>query len=287
MTRTIVRERIPPTDPRLGRRVNHDTESWRYAWRTPHPGRRLTSVRHTRRVPVLDQGQLGSCTGNAGIGCLGTDPYYATISPTDHWHALNEADAVALYSSATGADDYPGQYPPDDTGSDGLTIAKVLTEAGEIAGYQWAFTVADALAALQTRPLISGVPWYDDMFNPDPATGIASIGGTLAGGHEFVVDEYDADRQLVGCTNSWGTGWGMSGRFYLRVTDWATLLAEQGDVTIFVPSTDPPPIPTPDPDRVADRTFADVLHLWVARRHVGDNERTARAARTWLTKRGL
>jgi hypothetical protein len=324
--RTIVRERIPTAaglPHPLGRHITHDSESWRYAWRSPQPGRRLSAVRHTRRIPVLDQGQLGSCTGQAGIGCLGTDPFYATLIPgalassaglTDGdlaqikasfietvlgdsvtfastrdapWYSLDEAGAVALYSAATGIDDYPGEYPPDDTGSDGLSIAKALTAAGMVSGYRWAFTPDDALDALQHGPVITGVPWYTNSFDPDPVTGIVSIGGDLAGGHEFVVDEYDPDRNVVGCTNSWGTGWGLAGRFYLRVDDWATLLSRQGDVTVFAPLTEPAPTPSPDPALAADQAFAAALRLWAFQRHVGRNGRAAKAGRTWLWKRGL
>jgi hypothetical protein len=91
------------------------------------------------------------------------------------------------------ADDYPGQYPPDDTGCDGLTIAKVLTAAGEISGYQHTFSLDDALKALGVTPVITGVTsWYQDMFNPTADGRVHPTGG-VAGGHEFVVDEIDAE----------------------------------------------------------------------------------------------
>jgi hypothetical protein len=280
--REIRRERIPSTDSRLRRHIHHDSMSRRYPiqprLRTP------ASVRWPRRVSVLDQGTLGSCTGNAGVGCMGTDPFFATVDDTDKWHHLNEADAVALYSAATSADPYGGEYPPDDTGSDGLTIAKVLNAMGMISGYRHAFSVADALDALQVGPVITGVNWYQDMFTPAP-DGTVAITGALAGGHEFVVDEYDAVRGAVGCTNSWGIGWGVAGRFWIRVHDWANLLNQQGDVTAFVPSTEPPPVPIPDSG--PDATFAAALRPWVTQRHIDGNARIARAARAWLSAKVL
>ena len=36
-----------------------------------------------------------------------------------------EGFAVKLYEDATVVDGYPGEYPPDDTGSSGLAICKV------------------------------------------------------------------------------------------------------------------------------------------------------------------
>jgi hypothetical protein len=282
--RVIFRERIQSRDSRLGRHVHHDSESRHYEYR---PARSApVSVRHQRRIPILDQGSLGSCTGNAGIGCLGTDPFYATLKSPKFGE--DEAGAVKLYSAATAADDYPGQYPPDDTGSDGLTIAKVLKAAGSIAGYQHTFSLDAALLALADYPLITGVNWYDGMFDPS-AEGIVSVTGALAGGHEFVVSEFDAGRGLVGCDNSWGTGWGVQGRFYLQVEDFGMLLSQQGDVTVFVPVDQPAPVPTPPSPAPgdADSAFAAVLHPWVRERHVSGNAHVAAAGKTWLAAKGL
>src|SRR6478735_807104 len=32
-----------------------------------------------RQLAILDQGDLGSCTGNAGTGALGTEPFYEAV----------------------------------------------------------------------------------------------------------------------------------------------------------------------------------------------------------------
>lgn len=297
MATTIYRERIPSTDPRLRRHVHHDSRSRAYAFDTT--GLSIVSAKHQRRIPVLDQGNLGSCTGNAGVGCLGTDPFYATLADVldgkgegmfvaGARYSFTEAGAVALYSDATKADDYPGEYPPDDTGSDGLTIAKVLKANGSISGYQHTFSLDDALKALGVTPFITGVSWYEDMFNPDP-DGRVHPSGALAGGHEFVADEIDATNGRVWFTNSWGTGFGVAGRFYLTFADFGVLLDRQGDVTIFTPLTQPAPTPIPAPADPADAAFAAVLrhHDWVHRHHVLDNAKVAAAGRAWLAKKGL
>lgn len=285
MTRTINRERYRPTDLRLGRHVNHDSESRRYPVDTA--GLTIASVRHRRRIVVLDQGALGSCTGNAGIGCLGTDPNYDAL-PVIGGYALTQQGAVKLYGDATRIDPYPGQWPPEDTGSDGLSVAKALQAAGDISGYTWAFTLSDALKALSATPLITGIPWFSSMFSPGP-DGLIKVFGSLAGGHEIVVDEYDAARGWVGFTNSWGQGWGQAGRFYLAAEDWGKLLEQQGDVTAFVPATAPAPAPAPPdpPPADVDVTLASALRPWATQRHVGGNARAAAAARTWLAAKGL
>src|SRR3954447_21394317 len=62
------------------------------------------------RIP-LDQGQLGSCTGNAcEMACYEMPGHSAKVTKT-------EAQAVALYRRATVLDGFPGTYPPEDTGS--------------------------------------------------------------------------------------------------------------------------------------------------------------------------
>lgn len=285
MTRTIYRERYRPTDHRLGRHVNHDSQSRRYPVDTT--GLTIASVRHHRRIAVLDQGNLGSCTGNAGIGLLGTDPNYDTL-PATGGYALNQQGAIKLYGDATRIDPYPGEYPPEDTGSDGLSVAKVLKAAGDISGFAWAFSLDDALKALSASPLITGIPWYNSMFSPGP-DGLVRVSGSLAGGHEIVVDEYDAARGWVGFTNSWGSSWGLAGRFYLQAEDWGALLAQQGDVTAFVPATAPAPVPVPPEPGPAtvDEVFASALRPWATQCHGGSNARAATAARIWLAAKGL
>lgn len=293
MSRTILRERIPSVDPRLARHVHHDSESRRYTFDTA--GLSVVSAKHTRRISVLDQGNLGSCTGNAGIGACGTDPLYGTVPSrvqpllvAQGAYSLDEAGAVELYSAATRLDDAPGSYPPDDTGSDGLAVAKALVRAGMISGYQHTFSLDDALKALTVTPFITGTNWYRDMFNTNHL-GRVQPGGDLAGGHEYVADEIDAANERVWFTNSWGAGWGIEGRFWMTFADYGALLDQQGDVTIFTPLTLPAPTPTPAPGDPDDAAFAAVLrhHDWVHRPHVLDNAKVAAAGRAWLAKRGL
>jgi hypothetical protein len=124
------------------------------------------------------------------------------------------------------------------------------------------------------------------MFNPS-SEGLLSVSGQYAGGHEIVVDEYDPVRGWVGFTNSWGAGWGVAGRFYLQAEDWGRLLAQQGDVTVFVPATQPAPQPIPEPGGQADVALARAARPWVNQRHVGGNKVMANKLKAWLVDRGL
>ena len=94
---------------RLGRHVEHDPQSRAFSAGTAA----IKTVTYQRHGSAFDQGDLGSCTGNAMAGVLMTDPFWV------RGRNLTEADAVALYKAATKLDDIPGKSPPDDTGSSG------------------------------------------------------------------------------------------------------------------------------------------------------------------------
>jgi hypothetical protein len=281
---------VLPSNPRLGRHVNHDPRSRAYA--VAPTATHLAPVRHAAHIAVLDQGKLGACTGNAGVSAIYHEPYVeGTVIP---WaaYAASEAGAVALYSRATQLDDYAGSYPPTDTGSDGLSIAKALTAAGIISGYLHAFTLQSALLQLMTTPLITGIIWYNSMFDAGP-DGVLTVdvGSGLAGGHELCVDEYRPALgnlpALVGGPNSWGPGWGDRGRWYLTVDDWGTLLEQDGDVTAFVPADQPAPTPTPEPADPYDAVLWTTTKAWAGGRHTGSNATAARAVTAWAKSKGL
>jgi hypothetical protein len=279
-------------DPRLGRHVQHDSRSLSYPYRAP-AGVTLTSVRHPRHVPVLDQGQLGSCTANGGLGAVGTGRNWVgdvvtRLGALDD--AALEALAVDVYSEETRVDTFAGAYPPDDTGSSGLAASQVLKSRGFISGYQHTFTLTDALAALQVGPIICGTDWHEDQFDP-AADGRLSITGAVAGGHEYCVDEIDVPNQRVWLTNSWGTSWGVKGRAYYTWADFGKLLAADGDVVLFVPldqpapPPQPPTPPTPSTDPAGDALWA-ATRQWTAERHVGDNGKAAKAVAAWAKATG-
>ncbi|ROO82566.1 hypothetical protein EDD29_0046 [Actinocorallia herbida] len=237
---------------KLGRRVDHDVRSRRYPARAADPST-LTSVRHARFVPVLDQGTLGSCTGNAAIGAIGSGHLFLALPDSARELLGRTADevettAVSVYATATTMDDWEGEYPPTDTGSSGLAVAKVLKSVGWISGYRHAFSLAAALTALAEAPVITGLPWYSSMFEPDLDGRLRVHRGTGPdGGHEVVLDELDVANRRVWLTNSWGPNWGVGGRAWLSWDDFGQLLAEQGDVTVLLAATEPPPVPTPLP----------------------------------------
>lgn len=228
VTRRIVEHVVP--GKRVGRHVEHDPRSRDYPVRAT--GAPLRNVLHKRHVPIYDQdatvtykgkqyvGGLGSCTGNGMAGCLSTGQF------THHFH---EPTAVKLYHQATILDGFPGEWPPDDTGSSGLAVAKAAQQAGYISSYQHAFTLDQALQALMNGPVITGTDWYTGMDQPDP-DGRVHVTGSVRGGHEYCVLGVDVDARTVRFANSWSPAWGDNGYGVMSWDDWAKLLDAEGDV---------------------------------------------------------
>jgi hypothetical protein len=218
---------------RLGRHIEHDARSIAYAvehtvdqlW-PPH------AVDWTRYSRILDQGQLGSCTGNALTGWLACAPHVHSLPEGARY---DEQFAVQLYELATKLDTVPGQYPPTDTGSTGLAVCKAARQLGLISGYGHALTVAGLLHALMSGPVIVGVPWHEGFDQPD-ADGMVEATGTVRGGHEFLVRGYQPgptyDEGVLLADNSWGVSWGVAGSFRFTVATWRQLRAERADVTV-------------------------------------------------------
>ena len=227
---------------RLGRNVNHDPRS--LAYQVVPSGVAQTKM-WDRKIPVLDQGSLGSCTGNATVGVLGSEPFYDTL-PVGTQVTLDENEAVKVYGLATRLDGFDGTYPPDDSGSDGLSAAKAAKQLGLISGYLHITSIAAAQTAIQSGPFIVGTNWLSGMDDPD-SSGLVHATGSVRGGHEYECYGYDAAADVWHFWNSWGTSWGNEGAFSYSTADFAKLLGQQGDATTFVPLTQPAPVPTPVP----------------------------------------
>jgi hypothetical protein len=265
----------------LGRHVNHDPRSLRY----PVKARAGLAVSQEwlRRIPLLDQGSVGSCVGNGVVGVLGTEPYYSTLRDLiAAGLTLDEALAVIVYSLATTLDPYTGQYTAptwEDTGSDGLSGAKAAQQLGYINGYLHCLSLDAVITALQDGPVVTGVNWYTSFDHPDGG-GVVSLlnAGSIRGGHEFEVYKVDMEARMFGAYNSWGPSWGSMGRFFFSFADYERLLSEDGDATAFVPLTAPTPVPKPPCVDEADLTLVQKATLCT---------RHSRPFKAWKVAKGL
>lgn len=271
----IVRRVIAETiveGKRLGRMVLHDARSLMHQMPSSDPP--TTAIEWPRRVPILDQGALGSCTGNATVGALGTDPSYAALNVLfGPGLSFDEAEAVLIYSGAEKLDGGAG-YPPEDNGSSGLSVAKVAKALGYIASYLHCTSIAGCFTAIKTGPFLVGSEWLTGMDSPD-AHGVVHATGSVRGGHEYLCRGYDPATDLWLFDNSWGPSWGrLAGSFKMSTADFTKLLAAQGDATVLLPLPNAPapaPTPTPTPDgsyvEVTDPAALARLDELAARHH--------------------
>lgn len=232
----------------FGRNINHDPESLRYrVGREAKP----KTVSWDIFIPILNQANIGKCVAETGAEYLGSELIWPTLS-ADLKKTLStsvdtaEAWTSALYRELTSSDTFPGSWEPDDTGSDGLTLGKVLTKRKLINGYRHVTTIGEADAAIQEGPFAAGTMWLSGMDNPR-TDGTVKVSGTVRGGHEYLCFARDAERDLWWFRNHWTPQWGKNGTFAYDTPGLQKLMGMQGDITVFVPLTQPKPEPTPVP----------------------------------------
>lgn len=220
-----------------GRYIYHDIRSEDFTVSGPEsflggrewpPG--IRSVLWEPHIPAMDQGTLGSCTGHAMAHVLAS-PARGRYGP--RLRGINREAAELLYSGGTYLDSIPGTWPPVDTGGSGLGVMKYCHRLGFVRAYQHAFSLPQALIALQWTPVIMGLSWREDMYRPDRA-GLVSWSGPVTGGHEVALIGCSLESELMTFRNSWGPQWGLQGNFSMTFEDFEAALADFGDVVVPV-----------------------------------------------------
>jgi C1A family cysteine protease len=185
--------------------------------------------------PVEDQGQLGSCTGNAIVGAMEflEFPSGKMINLSRLFVYYNERAMEGTINQDAGAQIRDGiktlnvngvcnevlwPYdikrfmfkPSKNCYTDGLTR--------KISVYSRLNTLADMQNCLAAGfPFVFGFSVYDGFESASVAkTGIVNLpakGEKLLGGHAVLCVGYDNSTQRFLVRNSWGSGWGMKGYF--------------------------------------------------------------------------
>lgn len=182
------------------------------------------TLRWERRVPIWDQGGIGSCTGHAMAGLIGTDGLGRTGRDD-----VTDALALELYERATALDPFPGSWPAQDTGSTTVAVAEAAMQLGLITSYRHTRTVYGALDALRYGPCLFGLPWFSSCEEPR-ARGQIPYTGHPYGGHEVVLVGFEPGEQMFVFANSRGPAWGDGGFFRMSYRDVSHALWIGGEV---------------------------------------------------------
>lgn len=188
-------------------------------------------------VAIFDQGQIGSCTANATIGCFMFEAKKDNL-------AIEARSRLQLYYNSRVAEGDPEQ----DGGAQLRDVIKVLNKQGVCSETSWPYdtakfsvkppeatyaagllervtgyaAVAQTLPALKAalaagRPIAFGFEVFPAFENATVArTGIVPMPkGVSVGGHAVRLVGYDDATKRFIVANSWGPAWGDKGYFYL------------------------------------------------------------------------
>lgn len=212
-----------PTRPGMGRGlVNHDPRSKDFRAIDLVPPGAEPRTKSWRRGAAYDQGQTSQCVAYTGKGLLNTAPYSAWAP----WEVRSAYDPAVFYAGAQRRDEWEGS---DYDGTSGLGLCRYLRRHGFIQAFHWCFSLEEYLLTLSyVGPIGLGAMWKHPMYYPD-ADGFVSFSGDDAGGHEFELLGVNMEQEYVDCMNSWGSSWGVNGRFKLRFPDLGRIIDSAAD----------------------------------------------------------
>lgn len=144
---------------------------------------------------------------------------------TGRWY-YDDASAIRLHARCKQLDGIPGQE-----GTFPRVALQVAKDEGIRAVNGRSYLIAsyyslqgDALDNIKKtlvfyrRPVLLASTWYSNWFGLARNYTIKPPNGQVVGGHQYLVygyaDQPDGSTHLR-CVNSWGTGWGNKGRFYM------------------------------------------------------------------------
>jgi len=177
----------------------------------------------------LDQGNFGTCVGNALAHRRADAPKPVT--------GIDEAWAQNLYVQASG--DTSMQQ-----GTSAILACRVLQDWGDISAYYW-MSDADELrnTVLNVGSVCIGVYWYYSMeypyaYNNNMYININEASG-IAGGHEVLVNGVNlapaVGKPYYRIKNSWGRGWGHNGTVRVFTEDLENLIFNSdGDAVLIM-----------------------------------------------------
>lgn len=93
-----------------------------------------------------------------------------------------------------------------------------------------------AEAVWKVGPVGVGTNWYDRMFTPHLDGGFLVPAGDPVGGHAWLINGVNFEREVFRMKNSWGRVWGDQGRAWITFAAMQRLLDEWGNAVLAVPA---------------------------------------------------
>lgn len=189
--------------------------------------------RSWKHGPSLDQGQFGTCVGNALAHRIADGPVLVD--------GIDEDYARQLYFDATGDDTYQ-------QGTSALAACRVLQARGTITKYSWAAAPDEfRTGLLEHGSLCAGTDWYASMDDTVLRFGAEYLkvdrASGVRGGHEYELVAIDLapleGLPYVVMKNSWGTSWGIHGCARIDLADFEELVFNHGGDLVLIHETPP------------------------------------------------
>jgi hypothetical protein len=192
---------------------------------------------HTWRCGVhLDQGDQSACVAFAVTHAL--HALKPSLKLTERFaieQVYWESQRIDPWDGGT----YPGAKPKAE-GAALLYCMKALRKAGYLSSYRWAFGLDQLILAVSwAGPVIIGISWFSDMFDPCKC-GYLHPTGKHRGGHGLLCKGVDIDRGHFLIHNSWGPNWGKNGDAFISFNDMKWLLERDGEAVIPTLAPKPP-----------------------------------------------
>ncbi|WP_052339644.1 C1 family peptidase [Gorillibacterium massiliense] len=195
--------------------------------------------------PIVDQGQLGSCTANAIVS--GLREYYMHQMGNDTqlsrlYFYYKEREREGTINEDSGASLRDGMKVITSVGcaleKDFPYIIKNFTKKPSpqadadapkyrLSTYHRVTNLSSLKSALAVdKPVVLGIAVYESFESQSVAnTGIVPMPGAgekYLGGHAVLAVGYDDTKRVVIVRNSWGAGWGDKGYFFLPYAMFST-----------------------------------------------------------------
>ena len=194
----------------------------------PIPVHRVTKHWALFRTP-LDQGSEGTCVGHGWRHWLQAAPVIQT---------KKYPSAVQIYDWCTQVDEWQQNDNYDRSfGTSVRSGGKVLKSYGLLSEYNMTSdtrTMADWIGGKDAGgkflggPLVIGANWHQGMFNTN-TEGFIKPTGPVLGGHCVCLLGWNEKQAVFYGVNSWGTRWGIKGRFKISAEDMYQLMIEGGE----------------------------------------------------------